>query len=129
MLSKFPPEKWRRICEEEPRLAALLAEIESIDNSDPDYCAENAWYGWMDKRAGFRYRMRYLVGDMRNEPEPDDDEPDLIDLGSYAAGESHRAWRERHAKTGYLGGSEAYDVTYATLYNALPRCTHGAGRH
>lgn len=84
------------LCQREPQLKALLDEARAVSSKgDPKFCANRVWYGYRDYRKGFKHRMSQLVGTHRRPEHP------------------------------MLSTSEAYDLAYRTLYDALPGCRHG----
>jgi len=84
---------WELLCELEPRLLVLLAEVKSIkdDKSKPYFCANSVWYGH-GNNVSIKNKMCELVG-------------------FNARGGDQR-----------LHTCEAYDIALQKLYYALPDC-------
>jgi hypothetical protein len=83
----------------EPRLAELLTEARAF-KPRPKFCANAVWYGYFGS-SGLKDKLLGLVGWGRETP---------LDGATDAP-------REETLKS-----SEAYDVAYHTLYEALPDC-------
>jgi hypothetical protein len=67
----------------------LLAAARSYHlDTNPDFCANQVWYGFPNNRPGLKFHLANLA-------------------------------RQGHP---ILGTSEAYDVAYETIYQALPDC-------
>jgi len=88
---------WARLVRLEPRLARVLAAAKAIDPGDnPHYCANRSWYGYDDHAGGgLRGRVGQLVGWGR---------------------------RGQPGVAPALTTSEAFDIAYQTVYDALPGC-------
>lgn len=93
-----PPEirlTWGRLVRLEPRLAAVLVDAEAVDpGDDKRFCANRVWYG-RQAEGGLRGRLYRLVGWGR---------------------------RGQPGVSPALATSEAYDVAYRRVYDALPAC-------
>ena len=63
-MSEIPT--WQQLVKAEPELKELLEEAQSVDGSDPHFCANNVWYA----AGGLRERLCFLVGwiTQRNDP-------------------------------------------------------------
>jgi len=83
----------------EPRLADLLTEARAY-KPGPKFCANAVWYGYHGS-LGLKSKLARLVGWAR-----------LVPL----AGAIDAATEET------LKSSQAYDVGYGTVYDALPDC-------
>jgi hypothetical protein len=89
---------WDELAKLEPLLIDLLKLAESYPKRSPGFCANAAWYGY--GAHGLKDALCKLVGWIRKpKPNPGD----------------------------LLGGKEAYEVAYDTLYAALPDCQHPEG--
>ncbi|MGI8422989.1 MAG: hypothetical protein ACR2NO_02535 [Chloroflexota bacterium] len=86
------PQMWEGLVLLEPRLAALLTEIESFRPHGARFCANDAWYGYTSPEAGFKAQLEELVG-----------------------------WDRVGCPEGLRSG-DAYDVAYDRLYDAFPDC-------
>jgi len=85
-----------KLVEHEPELLKLLEEARSI-TSRPKFCANEVWYGYPGSGfQGIKTRLTRLVGFYRESG--------------------------RHP---VLSTSQAYDVAYETIYEALPDCKEG----
>lgn len=90
---------WASLVQLEPKLGRLLDEAQRHKDNGvaPEYCANAIWFGWRQFDGhGIKERLCELVG-----------------------------WeRVSKANVGVLGTSEAYDIAYETIYDALPNCRH-----
>lgn len=78
----------------EPRLISLLVEAAATRDDDPDdyFCANEVFFRYRNPRAGLKWRLSKLVGHYADTIDP------------------------------VLRTSEAYDVVYERIYEALPDC-------
>lgn len=86
---------WGHLVRAAPRLKALLEEARQVRSHDsPTFCANNVWFGYFEHR-GFKPRLHHLVG---------------------------WAVADRRGASHLLASSEAYEVAYQKIYQALPDC-------
>jgi hypothetical protein len=95
------PLTFARLCEMEPRLLSLLADVRARcagRSRKRNWCANSAWYGYGPFRAerSLKEQLTRLIGWHR------------------VAGDGPHE--------GALRSSEAYQIAYESLYNALPGC-------
>jgi hypothetical protein len=119
------------LCELEPRLRMLYDEAASIrdDPTQESFCANNVWYGYFDQRGkGFKSRLKRLVGELAGCAEtpntlgiPETGEPVTMSMKDLMAAFLEEVPADP-ATDPRLRTSEAYDVAYETIYNALPDC-------
>ncbi len=85
---------WADLVRREPRLIPLLTEaVKQHRDTDSHYCANGKWYGFGKYRdRGLKPRLVRLVGIHAESSDP------------------------------VLHTSEAYDVAYQRVYDALPNC-------
>jgi hypothetical protein len=93
-MSKHDEGNWDDLVAWEPRILSLRRHAATADASSPTFCANRAWSG----RSGMRRQLYDLVGWSRTTA--------LSDL-----------WAER-----WLHTSEAWDLAYHGVYDALPGC-------
>lgn len=89
---------WHKLAQLEPRLSEVLKQAQAIrdDRSDSSFCANRVWFGYDEPGPGprgFKSKVSSLVG-----------------------------WCSVNAGHPVLGSSEAYDLAYRTVYDALPDC-------
>jgi hypothetical protein len=70
---------WRELVRREPRLAELLQEARTVDDSDPHFCANAVWYGY-NGYAGLKGRLCQLVGWDADTDDPILRTPEAYDL-------------------------------------------------
>lgn len=109
-----------QLCIHEPDLEVLLREAQALPRVQADFCANDIWY------ARFRPRLEQLVGWDRGESSWTDEDQAKPKKSRIFSAEELAALPlppvERHP---ILSSSEAYDVAYNTIYDALPACQHG----
>jgi hypothetical protein len=115
----------------EPKLGELLADAKRY-RGGPEFCANAVWYGY-DGDESMKNRLEFLVGwdrGVERKPEPVGangiGEPIAVrELVLRPLSEFKVKPRGIPAKTpneAVLKSSDAYDMAYQTLYDALPDC-------
>ena len=84
---------WEQLVKLEPELGRLLERAKATKSRGKHFCANARWYGFGQWRfAGLKPRLLWLVGWQRPDKHP------------------------------VLSSTEAYDLAYETVYEALPNC-------
>jgi|GEM_PF-6805732 len=89
---------WQKLTQLEPRLLEVLKQAQAVkdDKSERSFCANRVWFGYDEPGPGprgLKSKVSSLVG-----------------------------WCSVNAGHPVLGSSEAYDLAYRTVYDALPYC-------
>jgi hypothetical protein len=116
------------LCELEPRLRALYAEAQAVqdDPETPAFCANRIWYGRIG-RPGLKRRLGKLVGwNAGYEETPnalgvsENAEPTLLSVADLRALELECG--PRRPMPPQLTTSAAYALATDTIYGVLPPC-------